>query len=143
MSEQEKRRFVRIHFERQVQVDFFSEIYDQGEVKNISLGGVYISGQFPHQVGDKCHVTVVQRGNKTYLTLKALAVVVRSDDEGIGLQFTSMSFESLLSLEMILIFEAREKSPNIDMKLPEELPFDVYDESPCMPDELNTLLDQT
>lgn len=143
MSAQEKRRYVRIHFERQVQLDFFTEVYVKCPVKNISLGGMFVTGQFPSKVDDQCYVNLAQTGKKTYLALEALATVVRREDEGIALQFTSMSFESLLSLEIILLYQARETASDTEMKLPKDLPFEICEETSCLRDKLNPFPDQT
>jgi len=129
MSEQEKRRFVRIHFERQVQVDFFTEFYDNCQIKNLSFGGLFVSGKFPHTVDDQCYVNLAQTSKTTSLTLKALAKVIRRDDEGIALEFVSMSFESLLSLEMVILYQEREKSADTDIQLPENVPFKICEDA--------------
>ena len=55
---QEKRRHKRIHFDRQVQIDFFTEVFDQCQVKNISLSGMFVTGKFAHDVEDQCYVKV-------------------------------------------------------------------------------------
>ena len=125
---QEKRRFVRIHFERQVQLDFFTEFYDQCQIKDLSFGGVFIKGKFPHKVDDQCYINLVQTSKTTCLTLKALSKVIRQDDKGIALNFISMSFESLLSLEMILLYQEREKSADTDIELPNNLPFKICED---------------
>jgi len=143
MSEQEKRRYVRIHFERQVQLEFSTEVYDKCQVKNISLAGMSIIGEFPHNLDDKCYVNFAQTSKKTYLTLEALAKVVRQYDEGIALKFISMSFESLLSLEMILLYQTGEIPSDIEMKLPEDLPFEIREEPSCITDKYNFFIDRT
>lgn len=142
MPEQEKRHHIRIHFERQVQIEFFTEVYDNCQVNNISLGGMFVHGTFPSNLEAQCYVNITQTGKNTYLTLQALAKVVRQDDEGIALEFISMSFESLLSLEMILLFQAREKSSDTEMKLPEDLPFEISEETLSTPDKFNIFLDR-
>ncbi len=142
MSDLEKRRYARIHFERNVQLEFFTEIYDKCQVRNISLGGMFITGNFPSNLSDQCYVNLTQTGKQTYLTLQALAKVLRQDDEGLALNFTSMSFESLLSLEMILLYQAREKSSDIEIKLPKDLPFEINEESSSIPDKYSVFLDR-
>ena len=136
----EKRVYKRIHFERQVQIDFFTEMYNQCQIKNISLGGMFVVGTFTHNVDDQCYVRLIQKGKNVYLTLEALAKVVRQEDEGIALHFTSMSFESLLSLEMILLYQAREGSADNELKLPENLPFEINEETSRFPDKYNPFL---
>lgn len=136
MCEQEKRRHARIHFERKVQLDFFTEIYGKCQVKNISLGGMFICGEFPHKLNDQCNVHLAQKGNRSYFLLTALARVVRQETEGIAIEFISMSFESLLSLEMILLYQ----SSNVETKLPDDLPFEICDETTCSQDRYNPFL---
>ncbi|MDW7773562.1 MAG: PilZ domain-containing protein [Desulfobulbaceae bacterium] len=143
MSVPERRHYERIHFERQVQVDFFTEMYNQCQVRNISLSGIFVIGKFSHNAEEQCYVNFVQKGKNVYLTLEALAKVVRREEEGIALQFTAMSFESLLSLEMILLYQAREESADAEMKLPEELPFEINEETSRYPDKYNPFLDRT
>ena len=142
MSVQEKRHHERIHFERRVQIDFFTEVYDQCQVKNISLSGMFVTGKFTHNVEDMCYVNLVQKGRNVYLKLEALAKVVRQEDEGIALHFTSMSFESLLSLEMILLYQLREKTADTEMKLPKDLPFEINEETSCFPDKYKPFIDR-
>lgn len=141
MDQQERRQHVRIHFERSVQVEFFTEVFNDCQVRNVSLGGMFVIGQFSRDLDDKCYVNLVQRGNNTYLTLQALAKIVRQDDNGIGLQFTAMSFESLMSLEMILLFQEREKSPDAEIKIPDVLPFEISEEISSISGKYNPFID--
>lgn len=142
MSVQEKRRHERIHFERRVQIDFFTEVYNQCRIKNISLSGMFVTGKFTHDIEDRCYVNLVQKSENVYLTLEALAKVVRKEDDGIALNFTSMSFASLLSLEIILLYQARDKSAGTEIKLPKELPFEINEEASRFPDKYNPFLDR-
>lgn len=142
MPEREKRRYLRIHFERQAQLDFFTEVYDRCQVQNISLSGMFIQGEFPHELDDQCYVNLTQTSKNTYLTLQALAKVTRHDEEGIGLKFISMSFESLLSLEMILLYQEKKKSTDVEFTLPEKLPFKIREEPTHPPDKYKPFLSQ-
>ena len=128
MQGQEKRRYVRIPIKRHVQLFFSSEDYDDCKVRNISLGGMFIDGNFPHKADDECTISLTQTAKSTYLIFQAQAKIIRRDDQGIALEFTSMSFKSLLSLEMILLYEPRDDSEENEIVLPEDLPFDVIDE---------------
>lgn len=141
MAEQERRRHVRINFERHVTLEFIAEIYDKCQVNNISLGGMFVIGKFPQDIEDRCYVIITQKSEDTSLKLQALARVVRQSGDGIAIEFDSMSFESLLSLEMILLFQEREKLSYVEMKFPESLPFEIKEETSCAPDKYNFLLD--
>ena len=142
MFEQERRKHVRIHFERQVQLDLFTEVYGKCHIRDISLGGMFVNGEFPHLVEDQCYVNIPPTGKKSNLPLEPLAKIVRQDDEGVALKFTSMSFESLLSLEMILLYQASAEISDSEMKLPEDLPFEICDELSCFPEKYNPFLEQ-
>lgn len=132
---QEKRRFERIQFERQVQLDFSSELYTGCQLKNLSYRGVYVIGEYPHKAGEQCIVTLSQTSRTTSLRLKSLSQIVHRDKGGIGLEFLSMSFESLLSLEMILLYQGKEKSEDAERSVPSELPFQVCEDISWIPDE--------
>jgi hypothetical protein len=54
-----------------------------------------------------------------------------------------MSFESLLSLEIILLYQARETASDTEMKLPKDLPFEICEETSILRDKLNPFPDQT
>ena len=128
MQGQEKRRYVRIPIKRHVQLFFPSEEYDDCQVRNVSLGGMFIEGNFPQETDDECMVSLTQKARSTYIIFQAQAKVVRCDGQGLALEFTSMSFKSLLSLEMILLYEPRDDSEENEIVLPEDLPFSVTDE---------------
>ena len=137
MFAHEKRRYFRTHFKRQVQLDFFTDVYDECKVKDISFGGMFVNGEFPSKVGDQCFVNMVLKNKKKSSEFKgkAKAKIVRQDDEGIALEFISMSFESMVLLELILLYESSEKKSHDEIKLPAELPFEISEEDSPIPDE--------
>ena len=143
MTGRERRRYARINFERQVTLEFLTEIYDDCQVKNISLGGMFVIGKFSENIEEKCNVNFTQTSQDTCLKLQAFAKVVRRDDEGVAIEFTSMSFESQLSLEMILLFQEKEKSSSNELQLPESLPFEISERTSNTPDKFNFFLDRS
>lgn len=136
MFKEEKRRHFRKHFERQVKLAFFTEFYDQCQVQNISFGGLFVQGQFPYKAGDQCYVIITHSGKSTRMTFRALAEIVRHEEEGIALRFLSMSFESLVLLELILLYEQEEMSSGKERKLPTDLPFELCEEEPSLPENI-------
>lgn len=143
MVEHDKRRYFRLHFKRKVQLEFSSDFYDKCQVQNISLGGMFVKGNFSHKVDDQCSVTIVHKSKTTYLTFRAKAKIVRRTDEGIALQFISMSFESLVLLELILLYEPRDDSAGTEGKLPTDLPFTVSEEDSPVPDDNTSFFNQS
>lgn len=133
MFEQDKRQYVRMHFERQVQLGLHSEVYKDCRVKDLSLGGIFVLGDFPCQANDQCTVHITLQSKEKLLTFQALAGIVRRDAEGIALKFISMPFASLVILELILLYEAPDGSGETEIELPEELPFTISEDDDPMP----------
>lgn len=135
MVEQNKRRFFRIHFKRQVQLDFPTGVYDNCQINNISLGGLFVEGKFPHEPGQQCYININIKSKEATLSFKALAEIVHQDEKGIGLKFISMSFDSLVFLELILLYEPGEDSSDVERKLTTDLPFEINEDEFSITDE--------
>ena len=133
MLEQTKRKFSRINFERSVNLDFFTHEYNGCQIKDLSLTGMYITGTFPQQIGELCDVILVQQGISSHLELKASARVVRVDNEGIAIEFTSMTLESNMFLQVTLLYEAHDPLA-IGLEFPEDFPFEIIDPSLTIPE---------
>ncbi len=132
MSEQRKRKFDRISFDRHVKLDFHSESYDICRIKNISLTGMFIKGTFQQKVGEHCLVTIFQKGISSDLIFKAIGNVVWLNDKGIAINFFSMSFDSYMFLQVTLLYEAKEPL-SIVLELPEECPFGISEQRLTIP----------
>ena len=128
INESNKRKFSRIHFDRHVKLDFFVDSFDDCRIKDLSLTGMFVIGVFQQNIGEDCLVNFVQKGASSYLSLLASAKVVRRDEEGIAIEFTSMSFDSYMFLQVSLLYEA-EDPLLIGLELPEECPFEITDQT--------------
>lgn len=133
MFNQDKRASFRIELTRQVQLAFSSQVYDNCRMHNLSLGGMFVSGKFPPKVAEQCLVTIRQESKAGSLSVIAQARITHKTEKGIGLQFLSMSFEDMVSLELILLYEPCEAPRNGKRQLSTELPFAI---SPEEPDDL-------
>jgi len=97
--EQDKhRKFTRINIDRQVKLDFIDGSY-YSKVKNLSLTGMFIIGNFQKHEGKYCLIDIYQTGKSTDLSLRASARVVRKNDKGIAIEFVSMPFDSCKFLQ--------------------------------------------
>ena len=101
MSEQ-KRRFARIIFQRHVSLDFLYDKYEDCQIKDLSLTGMFLLGSYHQQVGEHCVVKLFQKGEASDLALKADAKVVRLTEEGVAVDFISMTFDSYMFLQVTL-----------------------------------------
>ena len=68
---------------------------------------MYIAGTFLQQVheGQACNIDLVSDGLTPDYHLHALARVVRKDEQGVALEFTSMPYESYMMLQAALLNE--------------------------------------
>ena len=118
------RNYYRAKFDNCVDVEFISHKYDECRVKDVCLNGMYLVGNFEHQEGECCFIDQVQENDQTELCLKTLARVIRKDDHGMAVQFSSMPFESYMCLQSSLLNDS--DNLNMDERLfKEECPFKV------------------
>ena len=119
-----RRQFTRIHFDRKVNLNLPDNNHSHRQIKNLSLKGMFVIGTFQKNISDICHIDLVQTGISTDLTLRASAEVVRKNDEGIAVEFTSMTFDSYMFLQVALLSEVEDPLPLV-IELPEECPFEI------------------
>lgn len=129
MSGLQKRRFTRINFSREVMLDFEGGNSCPCQIKDLSLSGMFVFSQFAASEGTFCQVALRQVGPGSDLTIKATAKIVRVDKDGIGIVFTSMPYDSYMSLQIILLYEADDPL-FIGLEYPENCPFELYDYDP-------------
>jgi hypothetical protein len=99
-----RRKFTRIHFDRQVKLDFIDESY-YSRVENLSLTGMFIIGNFQKHQGKYCIIDLYKTGTSLMsldLSLRASAEVVRKNEKGIAIRFISMPFDSCMFLKSTL-----------------------------------------
>lgn len=123
-----QRVFPRVSFNRHVNLEFVSRKYDHCPIKNLSLSGLFVEGDFENYEGTCCYVDIFQSGTSTELNLHTSAKVVRKDVTGIAVEFTSMTYDSYMLLQATLLLEA-ENSFVIDNILPENCPFEVTEKA--------------
>jgi len=122
-----ERKFTRIHFDNDVNLEFVSENYEHCRIKDVSLGGLFAMGDFPQQVGRWCNIDIVRKGKLADLHLQALAKIVRKNSEGIGVEFSSMPFDTYIFLQASLLNKGFTPAMNGKI-MEEECPFEVTDD---------------
>ena len=122
MKNDNRRKFQRIDFDGNVELKFVNYNYDSCPVKNISLTGLFIEGNFQKRKAINCHVQIFHKDKNGNNSLRALAKVVWKNNEGIGLKFTAMTFENYLLLQTTLINKAKESEP-ILREIPKNCPY--------------------
>ena len=116
-----KRKFSRVDMIQRARLDFEHRMYDPCHIKNLSLSGMFIFGRCILKKGDECTISFNRTCSATHIYFKAKAKVVRTTGEGIAIEFISMSFDSYMSLQTTLLWEADDPLA-ICLEIPEECP---------------------
>lgn len=122
-----RRKFHRINFDGQVNLAFTNDSYNNCQVKNLCLTGMFVTGNFQQLHSMKCLVNLFHRAKSEDIHLCASAKVVWSNEEGVALNFTSMTFASYMSLLTALIHEADEPVIILN-EFPKICPFEIRSE---------------
>jgi len=119
-----RREFHRINYYKQVSLIIVGNKYDNCQSKNLSLTGMFVTGDFPQQLAGNCLLSISQETKKEKTHLWTSGKVVWCNEEGIGLKFTSMILPNYMSLVSTLINNA--KQPSIILKeFPKICPFEI------------------
>ena len=137
MNQNPRRQFTRIRFSRKVTLYFQANSYGPCRIKDLSLGGMFVFGDFKEEDGALCRVFFKQTGTDSVLTLKATAQVIRAGKEGVAIEFISMAFDSYMFLQTSLLYEA-EDPLSIGLELPEDCPFELTEDTVAIPDNNET-----
>lgn len=102
-----RRKFHRIDFNGRVIVDFPDNgCYDQCRATNLSLTGLFVKGKFNKQRDKSCNIILFDTEGPESGKIQACAKVVWSNEDGAGIEFTSMSQDSYMTLLSTLISNA-------------------------------------
>lgn len=119
-----ERKFIRVEIIQQARLDFENISYDPCRIKDLSLTGMFICGDFQQQVDDECIIRYCQTCTSSYFYFKARARVVRTTAEGLAIEFVSMPLDSYMLLQTTLLYEAVDPL-EIGLQLPEDCPFEI------------------
>lgn len=101
-----KRQFTRLHTYLEAEIDFGSQRYFRHPVENISLGGLYIKGNFQHHSGDICTISLHQSEFDAAFEVHATCSVIRGCEQGLALEFISMKLDDFYHLQAVLLYES-------------------------------------
>lgn len=126
MNLDNKRKFHRVNFDGQANLDFINGNYTCCQIKNLSLTGMYVSGNFQRHQQRNCSIKIFHKEKSGNNSLQANGEIVWSNDEGAGIRFTSMALEYYILLQTTLITKA--DHPEIVLReLPSSYPFEVLE----------------
>jgi len=94
MNTEEHRRFTRVVFSRTARVSLNGKRYPRAQVRDLSLGGVFVEGEFNARAGDVCRLEFFEQGRHSCLVLEMDARVVRVEPHGLALPSVPMKGET-------------------------------------------------
>ena len=124
MKTSNRRKFHRVQFDGMVTLQFADENYDCCQIKNLSLTGMYVTGDFQQHEIENCQVRLFHSEKSGNNCLKATGEVVWSNDEGAGFRFTKMTFENYMLLLTTLINKAKQPAIILN-EFPKDCPYEI------------------
>lgn len=106
----EKRKFTRIDFRTEIKVSAGEADIISSNMRNVSLGGIFIDTKETIPVGAECVITIDLVGPASSLRFLVEGEVVRQDEGGIAVRFTRMDADSLIHLRHLIKIHADDPS---------------------------------
>ncbi|MFO7850156.1 MAG: PilZ domain-containing protein [Spirochaetia bacterium] len=103
-----KRDTTRVEFHTRAELRTGSEIIS-GKVEDLSLKGMFLIAEgSPAKIeeGQEVMVTIQLSGTGSNLSFSLQGEVVRHDEEGVGIKFTEMEFDSFIHLRNVVAYNA-------------------------------------
>jgi hypothetical protein len=105
MEGKNKRRFSRVNSLWAARLDFGVVEYKRF-VNNISLGGLYVEGDFRQVIGDICIISLKKAGLFSEKSVQAIGSITRISEHGVAVEFLSMKLDSFFFLQTTLLCKA-------------------------------------
>jgi len=105
----DKRKYSRVVFETKALIDFNNNRIE-GKVENLSMKGAFIKTKTPVNLitGDVIQLKLELTGTTSKLNLDLKANVKRIDEDGFGVEFTSIDLDSFTHLKNIIAYNSGE-----------------------------------
>ncbi len=100
----DNRRFTRVIFSRTAKLICRAATYEEGQVHNLSLGGLFLDGQYTVDSGDLCELQLHETGRHSCLILYFQVRVVRVESQGLALEFVDMPTDSYKFLQTMVLY---------------------------------------
>lgn len=104
----QERRFTRVGLSRTVSLLLGDDFYEQIQIRNLSVGGLFVEGNYACNVGDGCEVELQETGSNCSLFIKLGAIVRRVETDGLALQFVNITNDSLMFLQTVVLYSAED-----------------------------------
>jgi len=104
---EEKRRKTRVAFEGEAVIRTMDEeITAPADIRDISMQGIFLRTAHQLHTDTLCDVEIMLTGASTRLSLKVKGQVVRSDEDGLGIEFKGVDIDSYFHLKNLVMYNA-------------------------------------
>jgi hypothetical protein len=97
----EKRNTIRVPFHVRSVIKHADKIIE-GEVVNLSTGGMLFSTQDAIDAGETVNISIFLYGSSSHLALNIIGTVVRHSNDSIAIKFTELDLDSFIHLRNIV-----------------------------------------
>lgn len=104
MLKKHGREHERINLSRVAGVTFPGHTRHIYPTQDISLTGMFITGQFEHPSGTPCTVTLAERWSGQVFVMDFTGKVARHGQNGIAIKFTEMALKPYALLQTVLLY---------------------------------------
>lgn len=101
------RRYERIPLVRIVGINF-DDYQRNYPTEDISLAGMFITGQINQHVGTKCTISLTERWADEQFSMNLTGIIARNELNGIAIQFAEMSQETSDLLQTVLLYSCND-----------------------------------
>ena len=119
-----RRKYQRIDFDGEVDLEFADHVYHCCQIKDLSLTGMFVQGDINQHPSGNCIVKIFHKEKNGDNCMIASGEVVWRNEEGIGLKFTDMTLENYTLLQTTLSKKA-EQPAIILQEFPHNYPFEI------------------
>jgi hypothetical protein len=109
-DERERREFLRVPFRVEVTLKGDHTSVVSGDVRDVSLNGLYAAGAGRLPPGSRCEVLLVLGGPGSEVRLSLRGRVARVDRAGMGVEFQDMALDAYYHLRNLVLFNSDDQA---------------------------------
>lgn len=117
MPDEDKRKFTRVPFQTTVRVTVGDKSLLARQLRDVSLGGVFVFSTESFTNGSVCDLELELRGPRSLLVIQAEGEVTRVEKDGMALKFTRIDLDGLIHLRhLIRIYSADPEVVDVEFR---------------------------
>lgn len=101
-----KRRFTRVVFRAEAELNVDGVIYTSAVIENLGIGGCLLPLSVPFAAETDCTVKIMMSGTSSELSIKAHGKIKRNNGDTVAVKFAKIDPDSLYHLKNIIRYNA-------------------------------------